>query len=241
MRGAWYTTFPFLRFAYAREQWTDRQLRAIPAGETLLDVGAGECPYRDACAHLRYVSQDSQQYDGRGDGRGMHTGVWDTSRIDVVSDACAIPVEDRSFQNILCTEILEHLPYPDRAIREFARILKPNGRLILTAPFWSLTHFAPFHFCTGFSSYWYRKILADHNFEILEIRRNGNYFSSILQELIRTPFVLRKYSRIGAIAYVAFLCILPTVLVIHLLSCLSKKSEEQLCDSVCVLARRMSY
>jgi SAM-dependent methyltransferase len=180
------------------------------------------------------------QYDGKGDGKGLHTGVWDTSRIDVISDACAIPVEDCSFQNILCTEVLEHLPYPDRAIAEFARILKYNGRLILAAPFWSPTHFAPFHFCTGFSPYWYQRILADHGFEILEIRRNGNYFTSVLQEMVRTPFILRKYSRIGVVAYASFFCILPTVLVIYLLSFLTKKSEDLMCFSVCVLARRRS-
>lgn len=239
MRGVLYRAFPFLRSALLREQWTKGQLQKIPAGETILDVGAGKCPYREYCNHLQYTSQDFRQYDGQGDGKGMPTGEWDTSHIDVVCDACALPAEDGAFQNVLCTEVLEHLPYPDRAIREIARVLKSHGRLILTAPFWSLTHLAPFHYCTGFSPYWYQRVLPDHGFEILEIERSGNYFTAILQELIRVPFVLKEYSNIGVVAYVSFLCILPTVFVIYLLSFLTKKSDEQLCHSMCVLARRM--
>lgn len=239
LQSVFYTAFPFLRSAFEREQWTESQLRLIPAGETLLDVGAGECMYRSACAHLRYVSQDSGQYDGRGNDRGLQTGTWNTAAIDIVSDACAIPVEPRSFQNILCTEVLEHLPHPERAIHEFSRILTPGGRLILTAPFWSVSHFAPFHYCTGFSTYWYENILADHGFAIVEMRRTGNYFSAVIQELIRAPFQLRRCSRIGVLAYAVFLFTLPAALALYLFSFLTKGSEELLCFSVCVLARKM--
>jgi 2-polyprenyl-3-methyl-5-hydroxy-6-metoxy-1,4-benzoquinol methylase len=46
----------------------------------------------------------------------------------------------------MCVEVFEHLPEPIKAVEEFARLFKPGGYLILTAPFCSLTHFAPLSF-----------------------------------------------------------------------------------------------
>jgi len=63
--------------------------------------------------------------------------------VDVISDITSIPLPDASFDACLCTEVLEHLPHPIEALRELARLLRPGGRLILTAPFCSLTHFSP--------------------------------------------------------------------------------------------------
>lgn len=233
--------FPFLRSAALRERWTTDILRAIPDNETLLDVGAGECMFRPACAHLKYVSQDANQYDGRGDGKGLQTGGWNTASIDIVSDACSIPVEDASFQNILCTEVLEHVPHPERVLRECARILQPGGRLIITVPFASVTHFAPLHFATGFSVYWFQTVLREQGFAIENMHRTGNYFFTIAQELVRVPLVLRRYSPIGVLGYGVFVLTVPMALLLFLLAFLGRNSQELLCFSVCVLARKLPY
>ena len=95
----------------------------------------------------------------------------------------------------MCTEVLEHLPDPLAAFREFARLLKPSGYLILTAPFCSLTHFAPFHFSTGFSSYFYERHLTDLGFEIIDLVPNGNYFEYLAQEIRRIPSVATRYAK----------------------------------------------
>ena len=58
----------------ARDAWVCAQLKAIPAGWRLLDAGAGEQRYRKHCAHLTYVSQDHEAYDGCGDGVGGPMG-----------------------------------------------------------------------------------------------------------------------------------------------------------------------
>jgi SAM-dependent methyltransferase len=120
-----------------------------------LDAGAGELRNKPLCHHLTYVSQDLCLYEGQGDGTGLQTRRWDTDRIDIRCDITAIPEPDASFDAILCSEVFEHLPDPLKALDEFARLLKPGGKLILTAPFASLVHFAPYFFGTGFSKYWY--------------------------------------------------------------------------------------
>lgn len=95
---------------------------------------------------------------------------------------------------ILCMEVPEHLPDPLAALREFARLLKDRGVLILTAPFCSLTHFAPYHFHTGFNRYFYEKWLPEFGFQIVEIDFNGNFFEYLAQEIRRIPFVRGKYT-----------------------------------------------
>jgi ubiquinone/menaquinone biosynthesis C-methylase UbiE len=149
-----------------REQWLGDVLAKLPEHYRVLDAGAGELRNRRFCEHLEYVSQDFCQYEGTGNSQGLQTGTWDNSKIDIVSDITNIPEPDGSFDAILCSEVLEHIPQPSAALDEFQRLLKPGGVLILTAPFASLVHFAPYHFCTGFSRYWYEHHLPERGFQI---------------------------------------------------------------------------
>lgn len=169
-----------------RDKWVAEKLMSLENGLSILDAGAGECKYKQYCTHLNYTSQDFNQYTGGADFQyGEHSGVWDTSRIDIVGDILDIDVEDKTFDVILCTEVFEHIPNPDLAIKEFSRIIKDGGILILTAPFVSWTHFAPYHFCTGFNIFWYEKHLQDNGFKIVESEKNGDYFSFMGQEIWR--------------------------------------------------------
>ena len=174
--------------------WIDSTSNKIPAGYRILDAGAGEQQYRCFCSHLHYVSQDFAKYNGDGDGKGLQTGTWDQTKLDIISDICDIPEPNSSFDAIMCTEVFEHLPNPLCAVAEFSRLLKPSGYLILTAPFCSLTHFSPFHYYTGFSRYFYEKILGDNGFELVEISENGNYFEYIAQEIGRLLRISTEYA-----------------------------------------------
>ena len=113
-----------------REEWLSNTLKKLPDGLRLLDAGAGELANKKFCGHLDYISQDFCQYEGTGDSRGLQAGSWDTKKIDIVGDITNIPEADESFDVILCTEVLEHLPNPVEALLEFQRLLKKNGTLI---------------------------------------------------------------------------------------------------------------
>lgn len=176
-----------------RTAWLARVLREIPAGSRILDAGAGEQRLRRYCAHLEYVSQDFGRYDGKGDARGLHTQAWDQTGLDIVSDIAQIPEPDGSFDAIVCVEVFEHLPNPILALREFSRLLKVGGRLVVTAPFCSLTHFAPYHFYTGFNRYFYEKHLPESGFTLQELVENGNFFEYLAQEVRRIPSVAERY------------------------------------------------
>ncbi len=177
-----------------RKEWLEKTLKSIPSGLRLLDAGAGELANKKFCAHLDYVSQDFCQYDGIGDSKGLQHGSWDTKKIDIVGDIANIAEGDESFDIILCTEVLEHLPNPAKALEEFHRLLKKSGILILTAPFCSLTHFAPYHYSSGFNRYFYEFHLESLGFKLDEISSNGNFFEYIGQEVHRIPLMADTYS-----------------------------------------------
>ena len=177
-----------------RRAWLKRTLAALPAGTSILDVGAGECQYKPFCAHLDYVAQDIAQYDGKGDAVGLQTGTWDFGRIDLVCDLLDIP-EDRLFDTVMCTEVLEHVPDPVAALAKIARLVKPGGQVIVTAPFNSLTHFAPYHYATGLSRYFYDWHLPRMGLAIEEATPNGGWFDAMAQELGRAGGVRQAHSR----------------------------------------------
>jgi SAM-dependent methyltransferase len=104
---------------------------AHQAHGVLLDVGCGVKPYKkifDPFVETYYGTEYSPESGYRG------------NRADVASDAAALPFADESFDTILCTEVMEHVAYPEKVIEEFARVLKPDGIVITTAPFFYPIH-----------------------------------------------------------------------------------------------------
>lgn len=219
----------------ARIEWVATNLRALPAGLRILDAGAGELRMKQYCRHLQYVSQDFCQYEGAGNGTGLQTGAWDTSRIDLVSNIVSIPERDVSFDAILCTEVFEHIPNPVAAIHEFSRLLKPGGILLLTAPFCSLTHFAPYHFASGFNRYWYEEHLPAVGLNIEDIVPNGNWFEFMGQELSRARFVSGRYSS-RTLGWMMLAASFPMRAILRRLSKQDRGSDELLCYGYMVKA-----
>lgn len=216
-----------------RVRWVKKNLASIPRGTKILDAGAGELRFKPDCNHLQYVAQDFGQYEGTGD-EGLQTGDWDNTRLDIVSDITDIPVNDGSYEALLCTEVLEHVPDAVAALKEFSRVLKPSGILLITAPFASLTHFAPYHF-GGYSKYWYEYHLHKLGFEIEVLEHNGSWFSFVAQELRRSRFMGSTYSSkiLGLITRVA---VMPIIVLLTMLSWFDRGSHEALCFNYMVRA-----
>jgi len=82
-----------------------------------------------------------------------------------------IPYKNNFFDLIVCSEVLEHLEYDKKAIKELYRVLKPNGKLIITVPNlnfpflwdplnWFLMYFFNRHINKNI--WWLAGIWADH-------------------------------------------------------------------------------
>lgn len=54
--------------------------------------------------------------------------------LPVLADLENLPIRDNILTTVICTETLEHLPEPKRAVEHFRRVLKPSGILIGSVP-----------------------------------------------------------------------------------------------------------
>jgi len=124
----------------------------------LFDVGCGSKPYRKVFAP--YVEKHlGLEYSPESGYR--------KNLADFCGDAMNLPMADESVDTILCTEVLEHIPHPEKAIAEFARILRPNGVIITTAPF-----FFPIHDSWDFYRYTHDGIatlMKANNLEVVKV------------------------------------------------------------------------
>ena len=92
-----------------------------PLEGPVLDTCAGWEPnlYEPLFPGYKYIKQDMRDYD--------------PPCIDLICDVCDMkPVPDTSMGVVLNMESLEHIAYPQKAIDEINRVLKPDGFLILT-------------------------------------------------------------------------------------------------------------
>lgn len=105
----------------------EREVRAFSAalrpGSLVLDAGAGDCRYKPLFAAHRYESADFGGVDGKPYGT-----------ITYQCDLTRIPVEDGRFDGLICTQVLAHLPEPNAALKEMARVLAPGGAMLLSCP-----------------------------------------------------------------------------------------------------------
>jgi len=107
-----------------------------------------------------------------------------------------MPVETGTFDAVLCTEVIEHVPEPIRLVYEFARILCPGGKLMLTAPLGSGIHQEPYHYYGGYTPFWYEKFLAEAGFHDILVEANEGSLRFFSQEAIRFVQTTRPF-RLG--------------------------------------------
>lgn len=101
-------------------------LGAQPVRGALLDVPAGEGAL---AARLLRLGFDVRCCD-------LYTEIFRLTEVEIRRGDlnASLPYEDGSFNFVACVEGLEHVENPQAAVREFARLLKPGGQLIVTVP-----------------------------------------------------------------------------------------------------------
>lgn len=144
---------------------------SLPIGARIADVGAGEAPYRELFSHVEYITVDHME--------SLHG---DAPDFDVVASAEAIPLDSGSLDAVLCTQVLEHLPEPGQALSEFHRLLRPGGRLFLTAPLVWEEHEKPYDFFR-YTRSGLEHLLEKAGFEQIELTGRGGSFSTLAQLL----------------------------------------------------------
>ena len=135
-----------------------RAIRLYVSGR-LLDAGAGPLTYTFLLMPraAEYVSIDIEPAD---------------PRLTARADVCHLPFASGSFDTIVCTQVLEHVPRPWEAMREFARVLRLQGTLLITAPHLSYIHGAPQDYYR-YTQYGLGSLAADAGMKVKETRPAG--------------------------------------------------------------------
>jgi len=110
----------------------------LAAGKTLLDVACGS-----GGPALRMVEKTGcslvgvdvhQQAISTANSLAKQRDLAQRARFQVADATVALPFPDASFDAITCIDAVNHLPDRARVIGDWARLLKPGGRLLFTDP-----------------------------------------------------------------------------------------------------------
>jgi ubiquinone biosynthesis O-methyltransferase len=105
------------------------------AGETILDVGCGNA--RDIIPMLQQgatiVGVDVSEGMIQQARQELAAAGYRDVRLEV-GDATRLNFADASFDKIVCSEVLEHIPDAGRAVGEMHRVLKPGGAMVVSTP-----------------------------------------------------------------------------------------------------------
>ena len=163
------------------------QCREFVKGK-VLDVGCGRKPYKNTyfAAAESYIGLDF---------------ATPNSEPDVVGSALHLPFGNQSFDTVVSTELLEHVPDPLLALREMHRVLRTGGHMILTTPMYWPRHEVP-HDYFRYPYDGLLHLIKESEFELVRIFNRGNAYAFLgqviqhaLPVLIRPKFLIALANR----------------------------------------------
>ncbi len=157
----------------------DRALAACRpyARGVLLDVGCGQrrhegifLPVVERYIGLDYPPVSSAVWAAAGGARG----------VDIGADGQYLPIADAAVDTVLCTQVLEHVAEPAQLMRELARVLKPGGHAIITAPQEWGVHQEPYDFYR-YTRYGLTHLAEQAGLRVLFVRARGGFWAMMGQ------------------------------------------------------------
>lgn len=144
----------------------------------VLDVGCGTKPYE------KTWFADAESYIGA-------DFVTERSTPDVVASAMDLPFPDETFDTVVCTEVLEHVPDPLRALKEMRRVLKQGGALVLTTPMYWPRHEVP-HDYFRYPYDGLIRLIEESALDLVRMFNRGNAYAFLGQVIQHTlPYFIR--------------------------------------------------
>ena len=151
----------------------------------MMDFGCGSKPYRSLFSVEQYIGVD---YENEGHPH-------ENEQIDVFYDGKHLPFENGFFDSVLCSEVFEHVFNLDEILLELNRVLKPEGRMLITCPFVWNEHEIPYDYAR-YSRFALESQLRKAGFEMIEYSKSGNFITAIAQLICLYFFtIFRGYFR----------------------------------------------
>ena len=141
--------------------------KAIGHGATVLDLGGLKEGKRGYYSSVNYFK------------KVIHANICLDRQPEVCCDICTLPFTEESFDYILCSEVLEHVFEVDQAVSEISRILRKNGIVFLTVPFFYRIHGDPSDYGRFTHHYW-KEVLERKGMRIEKIEAQGNLWTSLM-------------------------------------------------------------
>ena len=177
-------------------------------GTRILDVGCGYGELLEEIAHhfdcelygVDFVNIRIDEIKEKLKGRAT------IKNSDIQED---IPFPDNYFDVVFSTETLEHLKEPDKCIKEVRRVVKKNGKIVLTIP--NATGYIPFHYFGGFiPTHWLRSQLLPYEHPLITDQPIDTCYEYVeIIDLIQRNGL--KIERIEGWRYLRYLQTLPLI------------------------------
>ncbi len=170
----WSSIFYNEAYFYRKYLYQANEKFSEEASGILLDFGCGDKPYESLYTTDQYIGLDFSNT--------KHTKKEDTATDVVEYDGKNIPFQENSFDNVISTEVVEHLFNLDHTLQEVYRTLKPGGTFFFTCPFSYGEHEVPYDYAR-YTRFALLDLLEKNNFEHIYIERTGNMIVVMLQYL----------------------------------------------------------
>lgn len=99
----------------------------------ILDLGCGRRNYKNLFSQALDIPETEIEYVAIDHFIGSDD-MYKKSGPNVVGSVSKIPLSSESVGVVVCTEVLEHVANDGDVLKEIARVLRQNGKLILTVP-----------------------------------------------------------------------------------------------------------
>jgi SAM-dependent methyltransferase len=142
----------------------------LPVGESVLDLAGNRIDKRGCFDIERYGLPV------------VYANLSLAKRPDVQADGTALPFRSGKFGAVICSELLEHVPYPPDVLSEAHRVLRPGGTLLVCVPFLNRIHGDPFDF-GRYTDYYWARTLEQAGFTGIRIEKQGQFWSVVVDML----------------------------------------------------------
>jgi ubiquinone/menaquinone biosynthesis C-methylase UbiE len=156
----------------------------------VLDLGCGSKPYQELFKTSEYIGVDVE----------VSGHKHNDSCIDYFYDGKILPFDDNTFDSIVCFEVLEHVVDIELTLQECRRVLKDQGKMLVSMPFLWGEHEKPYDF-RRFTTYGLEAMFSKLGFEVLVIEKSGTGIGAIYQLFLEYFISNTRTKIIGKVIY----------------------------------------